>query len=81
MTGDPKVMSEEQVSAFYVLKESAFGAYKKKNKYIYMYMYTSIHIYFSEHQGKKNTETETILLEVRSYYSSYELAHLFPPRL
>lgn len=46
-------------------------------------MYRNIYIYFSKRQGKKNTdqETETILLQARDYYSSYELAHLFAPRL
>lgn len=46
LTGDPKVMSEEQVSAFYVLKESAFGASKKKkvNICICIQVYTFISV-------------------------------------
>lgn len=56
---------------------------EKKIKYVCTYLYRNIYIYFSKHQGKKNTdqETETILLQARGYYSSYELAHLFAPRL
>lgn len=56
LSGDPKAMSEEQVSAFYVPTLSTFSA--SKNKYVSMYVfdYKYIHTHLSVSTKLRKTQ-------------------------